>query len=36
LTMGLLTPAKHERALLGSSAREAAKRGGTKASPMQA
>jgi NADH-quinone oxidoreductase subunit H len=36
LVAGLLAPVKHERTLLGSSAAEAAKRGGTKATPMQA
>jgi NADH-quinone oxidoreductase subunit H len=34
--IGLFSPVKHERTLLGSSAAEAAKSGGTKASPMQA
>jgi NADH-quinone oxidoreductase subunit H len=34
--IGLLTPVRHERTLLGSSAEVAAKRGGTKTTPMQA
>jgi NADH-quinone oxidoreductase subunit H len=34
--LGLLTPVKHKRTLLGTSADEAVKRGGTKATPMQA
>lgn len=34
--MGMLSTAKHERTLLGSSAEVAAKRGGTKTAPMQA
>jgi NADH-quinone oxidoreductase subunit H len=34
--LALLTPVKHQQTLLGSSANEAAKRGGTKATPMQA
>jgi len=33
--LGFLAPVKHERTLLGSSAEEALKRGGTKAEPMQ-
>jgi hypothetical protein len=33
---GLMTPVKHQHTLLGSSAEEAVKRGGTKATPMQA
>jgi NADH-quinone oxidoreductase subunit H len=36
LVVGLRAPVKHERTLLGSSAAQAAKRGGTKATPMQA
>jgi NADH-quinone oxidoreductase subunit H len=34
--VGLLTPVKHQHTLLGTSADEASKRGGTKATPMQA
>jgi NADH-quinone oxidoreductase subunit H len=34
--IGLLTPVRHERTLLGSSADAAAKSGGTKTEPMQA
>jgi NADH-quinone oxidoreductase subunit H len=34
--IGFFGPVKHERALIGSSAEVAAKRGGTKAEPMQA
>jgi NADH-quinone oxidoreductase subunit H len=34
--LGLLTPVKHQQTLLGTSADEAVKRGGTKATPMQA
>ena len=34
--LGLLTPVKHKHTLLGTSADEAVKRGGTKATPMQA
>jgi NADH-quinone oxidoreductase subunit H len=34
--IGLFAPVKHQRTLLGSSAEVAAKRGGTKAEPMQA
>jgi hypothetical protein len=34
--LGLLTPVKHKQTLLGTSAEEALKRGGTKATPMQA
>jgi len=34
--IGLLTPVKHKHTMLGSSAEEAAKSGGTKATPMQA
>jgi hypothetical protein len=34
--VGLATSGKHERTLLGSSAGEAAKHGGTKTGPMQA
>jgi NADH-quinone oxidoreductase subunit H len=34
--IGLLTPVKHQQTLLGSSAEETAKSGGTKATPMQA
>jgi NADH-quinone oxidoreductase subunit H len=36
LVIGLASPVHHERTLLGSSARTAAKHGGTKATPMQA
>jgi NADH-quinone oxidoreductase subunit H len=36
LVRGLIAPVHHERTLLGSSAAVAAKRGGTKATPMQA
>jgi NADH-quinone oxidoreductase subunit H len=36
LIRGLIAPVHHERTLLGSSAAVAAKRGGTKATPMQA
>jgi hypothetical protein len=36
LVRGLIAPVTHERTLLGSSAAVAAKRGGTKATPMQA
>jgi NADH-quinone oxidoreductase subunit H len=36
LVIGWSAPIKHERAVLGSSAREASKRGGTKAEAMQA
>jgi NADH-quinone oxidoreductase subunit H len=34
--LGFIGPVKHDRTLLGSSAGQAAKRGGTKAEPMQA
>ncbi len=36
LVVGLMTTVKHERTLLGTSAEVAARRGGTKTSPMQA
>ena len=36
LVMWMLGPVKHERTLLGSSAEQAQKRGGTKSEPMQA
>jgi NADH-quinone oxidoreductase subunit H len=34
--VGLLTPVRHKHSVIGSSAEEAEKRGGTKATPMQA
>jgi NADH-quinone oxidoreductase subunit H len=36
IVIGLASPAHHERTLLGTSARTAAKHGGTKTTPMQA